>query len=337
MPTVRVLATILGTEATTISKREGGSAPGGTVRFDVWGCRGSKSFIPPRSRIGNYTSCYSLQDGSDLFVFDAGLGLASLSYEIHRQRRFGILKRIFVLITHAHLDHWEGLKDADWFWERDNGLEVRIIGLDEAINAIQRGYEHPSFVDLDLLARFTVAKLEFNSFSFGDVLELGDWKLGNMALNHYSGTPEDKSVVQTSGYRLSREGGPVVCYISDHEPGPGTIAAERELTRDANLVLYDSHFTTIAEQRFGHGSQEHSSSVARSFPNLLVVAGHHGPMYSDVNIEKTFRRLSKGLENFALAVEGRGFLWDRTVGKFLVEEASEPHPEIAKAGVAAKG
>jgi ribonuclease BN (tRNA processing enzyme) len=189
------------------------------VRFDVWGCRGSKSFIPARSRIGNYTSCYSLHDGSDLFVFDAGLGLASLSHEIHRQKRFGVVRRIYVLITHAHLDHWEGLKDADWFWERDNGLEVRIIGLDEAINAIKRGYEHPSFVDLDLLARYTVSKLEFSSFSFGDVLEIGDWKLENVALNHYSGTPEDKSVVQTSGYRLGRAGGPVICYISDHEPG----------------------------------------------------------------------------------------------------------------------
>lgn len=337
MPLVRVLATIFGTEATTISKREGGSALGRTVRFDVWGCRGSKSFIPPRSRIGNYTSCYSLQDGSDLFVFDAGLGLASLSYEIHRQRRFGVVKRIFLMITHAHLDHWEGLKDADWFWERDNGLEIRIFGLDEAINAIQRGYEHPSFVDLDLLARFTVSKLEFRSFSFGDVLEFGDWKLENVALNHYSGTPEDKSVVQTCGYRLGREGGPVVCYISDHEPGLGTIAVEQELTKDAHLVLYDSHFPTIASQRFGHGSQEYSANVARKSPNLLVVAGHHGPMNSDVDVEKTFRRLSKGLDNFALAVEGRGFVWDKAIGKFYVEEAREPHPEIVKLGIAAKG
>lgn len=331
------MATISGTEATTISKREGGNALGGAVRFDVWGCRGSKSFIPARSRIGNYTSCYSLHDGSDLFVFDAGLGLASLSYEIHRQKRFSVVKRIFVLITHAHLDHWEGLKDADWFWERDNGLEVHIIGLDEAINAIQRGYEHPSFVDLDLLARYTVAQLDFISFSFGDVLELGSWKLENIALNHYSGTPEDKSVVQTSGYRLSRDGGPVVCYISDHEPGPATAPAEQQLTRDANIVLYDSHFPTISEQRFGHGSQEHSANVARSSPGALVVAGHHGPMYSDVDVEKTFRRLSKGLENFALAVEGRGFVWDATLGRFLVDEMREPHPEIMKAGVAAKG
>ncbi len=277
-----------------------------------------------------------MQDGSDLFVFDAGLGLASLSYEIHRQRRLGVVKRIFVLITHAHLDHWEGLKDADWFWERDNGLEVRVFGVDEAINAIQRGYEHPSFVDLDLLAQSTVSKLDFISFSFGDVLELGEWRLESLALNHYSGTPEDKSVVQTSGYRLSREGGPIVCYISDHEPGPATVDVEGQLTRDANIVLYDSHFSTIAEQRFGHGSQEHSANVAKSSPNLLVLAGHHGPMYSDVDIEKTFRRLSKGLDNFALAVEGHGFVWDSTMEKFQVEETREPHPEILKASVPAK-
>jgi hypothetical protein len=59
-------------------------------------------------------------------------------------------------------------------------------------------------------------------------------------------------------------------------------------------------------------------------------------MYSDVDVEKTFRRLTRGLDNFALAVEGRGFVWDGAIGKFLVEEAREPHPEIMKAGVATK-
>ncbi len=317
------------TEATTISKTGGGRrGSAGPIRFDIWGCRGSKSYIPARSRIGNHTSCYSLQAGSDLYVFDAGLGLASLSYEIHRQDRFAGVKRVNLLITHAHLDHWEGLKDADWFWQRENGLEIRIFGLDEAINAIQRGYEHPSFVSLDLLARGTISHLEFRSFSFGDVFEVGDWKVENVPLNHYSGTPEDKSVLQTSGYRLSLPNGPVVCYISDHEPTEETLPAEKQLTRGGDLVVYDAHFPDIKDQRYGHGSQEHAANMARQSKKLLVIAGHHGPMFSDVDIDKTYRRHSVNLPNFYIAVEGESYVWDEDEKKFVFEGTRTRHPDM---------
>lgn len=276
----------------------------------MWGCRGSKSHLPPNSEVGNYTSCYSLLAGEELFVFDGGLGLVPLSNALRHDRKFKSVKRVYLLITHAHLDHWEGIKDADFFWVRGNNLDVTIFGVDEALTSIQAGFRHPTFVALELLSNGTVGLQEYRRFEMGDSMKIGSWTFETHPLNHYSGTPWDKSVLQTSGYRLSKRGGPVVSYLSDHEPAAETVEVEANLCRASNLAVYDSHFDDIANQRYGHGSQEHSANVARKNPDMLVVAGHHGPMYTDDELYRTFMRHRNGAPNFVIAVESDGYVWD---------------------------
>jgi len=298
------------TEETIASSNSRARAGDGPISFDVWGCRGSKSHLPAKSEIGNYTSCYSLLSGEDLFVFDGGLGLVPLSNALRFDRRFRSVRRVSLLITHAHLDHWEGIKDADFFWVRGNNLDVTIYGVDEAISTIQEGYKHPSFVALELLANGTVGMQEYRTFSFGETVKIGSWTFETLPLNHYSGTPWNKSVLQTAGYRLWRRGGPVVSYLSDHEPAPETVEVEATLCRNAHLAVFDSHFDDIENQRYGHGSQEYTAGLARSRPDLLVMAGHHGPMYTDADLVSTFMKHRNGTDNYVIAVEGDSYQWD---------------------------
>lgn len=304
------------TEETIASSKSRARAGDGPICFDVWGCRGSKSHLPPNSQVGNYTSCYSLLAGEDLFVFDAGLGLVPLSNALRFDKRFASVRRIFLLVTHAHLDHWEGIKDADFFWVRGNNLDVTIYGVNEALTSIQNGYRHPSFVALELLSNGTVGLQEYRTFELGEAVSVGRWTFETHALNHYSGTPWDKCILQTAGYRLSRRGGPVVSYLSDHEPAAETVAVEAKLCRGANLAVYDSHFDDIANQRYGHGSQEHSANIARQNPDLLVMAGHHGPMFTDDELYRTYDRHRAGAPNFVIAVEGDRYVWDEEKKKF---------------------
>src|SRR4030095_9600094 len=91
------------------------------TEFDVWGCRGSRSLIPHYSTVGNYTSCYSVLYGRELFVLDGGRGLAALGQALFETKRFSKVRRVHLLLSHAHMDHWEGIKDAEWFWSRRNG------------------------------------------------------------------------------------------------------------------------------------------------------------------------------------------------------------------------
>ncbi len=284
--------------------------------FDVWGCRGSRNLVPDRSRIGNRTSSYSLHDGDLLFALDAGRGLAALGAAMRREPRFRPVRTVHLLITHAHLDHWEGLKDVDWLWERENGLEVTVHGTAEALGAVRGGFEPPAYVALERLAMGTVKRLSFVERRSGDVTTAGRWEVRTFPLYHYSGGGDEKRHLSTVGYRLEASGGPTVAYLSDHEPTGQTAAAEADATAGADLLLYDAHFPDRADHAFGHGSQEHAADVARRHPDAVVLAGHLGPTLTDAAIRDAFRRHGKGLRNFQLAREGRSWVFDARTRRF---------------------
>lgn len=280
-------------------------------RFDVWGCRGSRNLAPAVSRLANRTSCYSLRAGRELAVFDAGRGLAALGHALRTQPGLRGVERIHVLVTHAHMDHWEGLKDVEWFWRFGNGLEVVLYGTAEALGTIRRGFEPPAYVPLELLAQGTVKSLGWETLSAGQQLGLAGGRLRTYALNHYSGGAETRRDLDTLGFRFELPGGPVVAYVSDHEPTPGTWATEAAIVGGAHLVVYDAHFPDLQSHRHGHGSQEHAARVARSFPGTLVLAGHHGPAFDDAALRASFRRFGRGLRNLVLAREGARWDWSR--------------------------
>lgn len=278
--------------------------------FDVWGCRGSHNITPAVSRVGNSTVCSSLLDGADLYVLDAGRGLLELGHAMSSQSRFRGVRRVHVLISHSHLDHWEGLKDVDWFWRHANGLAVGVYGTREALTAIRRGFAHPSYVPLEVLAAGTVQQLSFHRLRAGQTQRLGGWTVDTFALNHYSGLPTRRQRLDTLGYRLSREDGARIAYLCDHEPAASTRATEEEMVGAAQLAVYDAHFGDVKEQRFGHGSQEHAAWVARTHPRTLVLASHLGPMLSDAALHSARRRHGAGLRNYQLASEKTRLRWN---------------------------
>jgi phosphoribosyl 1,2-cyclic phosphodiesterase len=286
------------------------------IDFDVWGSRGSHAILPARSRVANDTSCYSVLHGEDLFAFDAGRGLVRLGHALEANPRFEAVRNVHVLVTHAHLDHWEGLKDVSWFWRRGNGLEVTLYGTRQGLGAIQRGFAHPAYVPLDVLALGTLGALRWMPLEAGERRRIGPFTLTTFPLNHYSGGGRSKRFLDTVGFRLGVADGPVVSYLSDHEPTAETRSTEDAALRGAHLAVYDAHFRHIREHMYGHGSQEHAARMARAYPNTRVLAGHIGPMLTDAEVFAAHRQYSRGVGNFGLAIQGTRFAWSRRKGSF---------------------
>jgi phosphoribosyl 1,2-cyclic phosphodiesterase len=267
------------------------------------------------SEIGNYTSCYSVLHGRELFVLDGGRGLAALGRALTLSPRFRAVRRIHLLLSHAHMDHWEGIKDADWFWG-GNELELRILGTAETLGAVRTGYSHPLYVALELLAKRTVRGLSWLMLRAGERRRVAGFALRTGPLFHYSGEGRTMRMLDAIGFRLTAPDGATIAYLCDHEPRPSTAAAERALLAGAHLAVYDAHFPNVRNQRHGHGSQEHAADMAREHPGTLMLAGHHGPVFTDRQIRAAFSRHRRGTPNFDLAVEGRRYLFDPKKGRF---------------------
>ncbi len=293
-----------------------------SIDFDVWGCRGSRSLIPPRSRFGNNTSCYSLLDDEDLVILDGGRGLGALGHAMIGDGRFQGVRRIHVLVSHSHLDHWEGLKDAEWFWEPNGRLDFSLYAPPQALAAIRQGYQHPSYVPLETLAQGKLDSIQVHPLRLEGALTVGGWSVETFPLNHYSGSGAGRQMLDAFGFLLGRSGGPAVAYLCDHEPTEETRNMEDRVLSRAHLAVVDAHFESIRQHAFGHGSVEHAAGVARRHTGVTVIAAHHGPTFTDAGILAASREHANGLENFHLAAEGSTYRWRPGEGAFRRLEGS---------------
>lgn len=286
------------------------------LELDIWGARGSRSVTPPTSSIANYTSCYSLSLGNTLFVLDGGRGLGVLSHAMRHDKRFAAIDSVQLLLSHSHLDHWEGLKDAEWFWNPGVLRKLWVWGPEEAQRAVTQGYAHPSYVPLEILSIQKLDDLQFRTVEAGDRRQVRKWQFRCFPLNHYSGMGRDKKKLSALGFRIRTPTGIIVSYLCDHEPTKETESLEHRLLSDANLAIVDAHFPDRKDQAFGHGSIEHAAELARRYPKTTVLSAHHGPMMEDDRLRHSFSQHGKGLANFALAVEGERWRWVASRSRF---------------------
>ncbi len=284
------------------------------TRFQIWGARGSRNTVG--SSIGNHTSCYSLAVGEHLFVFDAGSGLLPLSAALTTDSRLQAVRHIHIFVSHAHWDHWEGIKDADWMWRKGSGLSLTITAPKQAIDTMRACCSPPSFVDLNVLAMGCLDRLSFEEIELGAKLDLPGVAVDTLLLNHYSGLGDSRCDLPTFGYRLRVHDGPTLLYLCDHEPTPDTRAMEDDALSTADLAILDASYGDVSEHAFGHGSMESSAMLARRFPSVHVFAGHHGPMRSDADIQEAAQCHASDIPRFTIAVEGMAKDWDQRAASF---------------------
>lgn len=281
------------------------------ITFGIWGCRGGRN--THGSRLGNLTSCYSLRAGDALYVFDAGRGLLPLADAIV-SGAIAQVSRVHVLVTHAHMDHWEGLKDAPWMWARNNGLALEVFAPAEALAAIRQAHEPPSFVPLEVLAQGTLARFGYVELAIDTTRALPGATLRTFALHHYSGAGMDRRYLETLGYQLTIDDGPTIAYVTDHEPTDATRAIEDAILAPAQLAILDASYGDVHEHAFGHGSIEYAATVARRHPGVHILAAHHGPLRSDDAIDEAARR--HAMPNLAVATEGTTLVWHAPTRRF---------------------
>ena len=113
------------------------------TKVTIWGCRGS--LASPGGEFDGYggnTSCVEVtgSDGTTL-VLDAGTGILGLGRKIA-----GLHKKFYLLLTHLHMDHLQGMGFFSPFFKRTFEGCFFSYGFSPGVASIVSGFQLVVFV-----------------------------------------------------------------------------------------------------------------------------------------------------------------------------------------------
>ncbi len=279
------------------------------MKVTFWGVRGS---IPTSSvatvRYGGHTSCVSVRvDGGPPLVFDMGTGARLLGKSLRTEG----VKKVYVAMTHTHMDHMIGLPYFDPIFDPDCKVHMGLPAASssearERVGKYLNGVFHPLALD-DL-----GSNLKYYGVPSGETVKVGPYTLSTIRLVHPGGT---------LGYRV-RVGEHSVCYLTDTgplaHPGEGLVAGqdptklEAELLAfvdGADLMIMDTCFDQDEYHKhlsWGHAYPEYAVAVGEAARVKEVVLFHHNPDASDDVLDALGERWAAHTAPIvSLAKEGR--------------------------------
>lgn len=219
------------------------------MEIKIWGTRGSRPVAGSRfNRYGGETSCIELRSNSgERIILDAGTGINSM------EGANGEGKETTILLSHAHLDHIQGLPFYSGLYSGKT-IIYGPKGIRAQIARLFDGAFHP--VPFDKLDGVEIREIEA-----GAHFPVGGFLIETAPTNHPG---------ETLAYKITTDNS-VFVYGSDHEipvaPDPEGERLTSELAgfmSGADIVLVDSHFSERDhKQGWGHSHAEQWAEVLK--------------------------------------------------------------------------
>jgi len=264
-------------------------------QIDFWGVRGSTQQSGPEYvNTGGHTSCVSVLANKNLYIFDAGSGLLNCGQWLLSQER---PEKIYIFLSHAHLDHITGLPFFAPLWSEEWELHIfaaSLVPYGGLRNTLSRVFSPPYF---PVPWPQVPSKIHLIDLDVSQSLHLSDSiVVETIELNHPGGA---------TGYRM-KNGGLSIAYISDTAP----LAEPEKLinfVENVDLLIYDATFTDKEMEEnphWGHSTWREGTKLAQQANVKKLALFHHNPLHTDTLMQKIESEAQAKFANTFVAKEG---------------------------------
>lgn len=240
------------------------------MKLTIYGVRGSVPLAGSAYAIyGGATSCYRLDIGGKQIYLDAGSGIIPASFDI--------AKSTYILLSHLHLDHIQGLPFFSGLTHGESRIHIygnvgdatNYSGIQAAVNGVFGKPFWPLTIDE------YPANIDWQDITVGGSFSIGgDITVATMASHHPGG-----SII----YRVTAEDKTVV-YATDFEHGS---AKDEELIRfakDCDVLIYDGQYTQEEYRKYrgyGHSTKEQGLEILDACGGKQILYSHYHTTHTD--------------------------------------------------------
>jgi phosphoribosyl 1,2-cyclic phosphodiesterase len=273
------------------------------VKVKFWGVHGSIPVPGPQTlKYGGNTSCVELNSKGKTIIFDSGTGIRALGLDI--LNREGVKgnrnNKLSIFFSHVHWDHIQGFPffKPIFLPEFEIDLYGPVHSNVDIESALRGQMVAPRFpIHLKDLS----AKINFKGIRSGENVQIDDLVIENVLLHHPHGA---------FGYKITC-GNKSVAYICDHEYSDESKDRLVKFLKNANQLIYDSHFTPEeysgsdgngGRKGWGHSTWIHGVELCKEAKVNQLVLTHHGS--EDKIVEEMESQAKKVFRNTVAAYEG---------------------------------
>jgi phosphoribosyl 1,2-cyclic phosphodiesterase len=242
---------------------------------------------------GGHTSCVISRCDNKLLIFDAGSGIASISYDCLKD-----IKEVYLFFSHFHLDHVLGLPFLKAMWNKNITVHI-YSGTLKPYGGVQK-FLSSTFSPPLFPVAFDDWPCEKKMYDIdpGSTIKINDIQIDTCSLNHPNGS---------IGYRVTYNN-KSFCYITDHEHSDEKINNNLiNFINEANYFIYDSSFEDDEYPKYkgwGHSTWQEAIRIGNQANVENVVLFHHEPFHTDTIMEKIEETVNIQYNNVIVSKQG---------------------------------
>ena len=264
------------------------------MKLKFYGTRGSIPVCEPNfQKYGGNTTCVSICNGNEIFIFDAGTGIRKLGLEYLANSESKVTN-IVLAFSHFHWDHIQGFPFFLPAYDPKRELTITTFGRTDKffnLKAIFENQMRKEFFPVPL--HKMGAKLNFIQHE-GNIFETSNGVITSSEHYHPGGA---------YSYRIEIEG-KVIVFVTDVEHIDGIDQRVVNIAKDADILIHEAQYTPEElemHKGWGHSSWEQAIEVAKLANVKKLFITHHDPDHSDDFLDEIEFQCKKNFDNVQLA------------------------------------